>query len=72
MTEDPHHTFAFAVGQWVKDLSLDYVPTIELHWCTGLESWSGECGGLVRVDPAHYNTAEEVDTFLGSLTDMPN
>ncbi len=28
-------------------------------------------GGLVRVGLAHYNTAEEVDTLLGVLADMP-
>jgi selenocysteine lyase/cysteine desulfurase len=65
-TEDHHPAFAFAVGRLVKDLSLDCVLTLELHWCTGLGSWSRECGGLVRVDPAHYNTAEEVNTFLGA------
>jgi cysteine desulfurase family protein (TIGR01976 family) len=30
-----------------------------------------EHGGLVRVGLAHYNTAEEVDTLLGVLADMP-
>jgi cysteine desulfurase family protein (TIGR01976 family) len=30
-----------------------------------------EQGGLVRVGLAHYNTAEEVDTLLGVLADMP-
>jgi cysteine desulfurase family protein (TIGR01976 family) len=30
-----------------------------------------ERGGLVRVGLAHYNTAEEVDTLLGILADMP-
>ncbi|MEE8389466.1 MAG: cysteine desulfurase-like protein [Anaerolineae bacterium] len=30
-----------------------------------------ESGGLVRVGLAHYNTAEEVDTLLGILADMP-
>jgi len=30
-----------------------------------------EHGGLLRVGLAHYNTAEEVDTFLGVLADMP-
>jgi cysteine desulfurase family protein (TIGR01976 family) len=33
----------------------------------GLESQ----GGLLRVGLAHYNTAEEVDTLLGVLADMP-
>ncbi len=33
----------------------------------GLESR----GGLLRVGLAHYNTAEEVDTLLGVLADMP-
>jgi selenocysteine lyase/cysteine desulfurase len=28
-------------------------------------------GGLLRVGLAHYNTAEEVDTLLGVLADMP-
>ncbi|MCP4538663.1 MAG: cysteine desulfurase-like protein [Chloroflexi bacterium] len=28
-------------------------------------------GGLVRVGLAHYNTAEEIDTLLGVLADMP-
>ena len=28
-------------------------------------------GGLVRIGLAHYNTAEEVDTLLGVLADMP-
>jgi cysteine desulfurase family protein (TIGR01976 family) len=28
-------------------------------------------GGLLRVGLAHYNTAEEVDTLLGVLEDMP-
>ena len=28
-------------------------------------------GGLLRVGLAHYNTAEEVDTLLGILADMP-
>lgn len=28
-------------------------------------------GGLVRVGLAHYNTAEEVETLLGVLADMP-
>jgi selenocysteine lyase/cysteine desulfurase len=28
-------------------------------------------GGVVRVGLAHYNTAEEVDTLLGILADMP-
>jgi cysteine desulfurase family protein (TIGR01976 family) len=28
-------------------------------------------GGIVRVGLAHYNTAEEVDTLLGVLADMP-
>jgi selenocysteine lyase/cysteine desulfurase len=28
-------------------------------------------GGLLRVGLAHYNTAEEVDTFLGVLSDLP-
>ena len=35
----------------------------------GIESPS--LGGLVRVGVAHYNTAEEVDTLLGVLADMP-
>jgi cysteine desulfurase family protein (TIGR01976 family) len=30
-----------------------------------------EHGGLVRVGLAHYSTAEEVDTLLGVLADMP-
>jgi cysteine desulfurase family protein (TIGR01976 family) len=30
-----------------------------------------EQGGLVRVGVVHYNTAEEVDTLLGMLADMP-
>jgi cysteine desulfurase family protein (TIGR01976 family) len=30
-----------------------------------------EYGGLVRVGLVHYNTAEEVDTLLGVLSDMP-
>jgi len=30
-----------------------------------------EHGGLVRVGLAHYNTAEEIDTLLGVLADMP-
>jgi selenocysteine lyase/cysteine desulfurase len=30
-----------------------------------------EHGGLVRVGVVHYNTAEEVDTLLGVLADMP-
>ena len=30
-----------------------------------------ESGGLLRVGLAHYNTAEEVDTLLGILADMP-
>jgi cysteine desulfurase family protein (TIGR01976 family) len=33
----------------------------------GLESQ----GGLLRIGLAHYNTAEEVDTLLGVLDDMP-
>ena len=28
-------------------------------------------GGLLRVGLAHYNTAEEVDTLLGVLSDLP-
>jgi len=28
-------------------------------------------GGLLRIGLAHYNTAEEVDTLLGVLADMP-
>jgi len=28
-------------------------------------------GGLVRVGLAHYNTAEEVDTLIGMVADMP-
>jgi selenocysteine lyase/cysteine desulfurase len=28
-------------------------------------------GGLLRVGLAHYNTAEEVETLLGVLEDMP-
>ncbi len=30
-----------------------------------------EQGGLLRVGLAHYNTAQEVDTLLGVLADMP-
>jgi cysteine desulfurase family protein (TIGR01976 family) len=30
-----------------------------------------DLGGLLRVGLAHYNTAEEVDTLLGVLADMP-
>ncbi len=30
-----------------------------------------DSGGLVRIWLAHYNTAEEVDTLLGVLADMP-
>ena len=30
-----------------------------------------DLGGLLRVGLAHYNTAEEVDTLLGALADMP-
>jgi cysteine desulfurase family protein (TIGR01976 family) len=30
-----------------------------------------EHGGLLRVGPVHYNTAEEVDYLLGVLGDMP-
>jgi len=30
-----------------------------------------ERGGLLRVGLAHYNTAQEVDTLLGVLADMP-
>jgi len=30
-----------------------------------------EHGGMVRVGLVHYNTEEEVDLFLGVLSDMP-
>lgn len=30
-----------------------------------------DSGGLLRIGLAHYNTAEEVDTLLGVLADMP-
>jgi cysteine desulfurase family protein (TIGR01976 family) len=30
-----------------------------------------EHGGMVRIGPVHYNTAEEVDFLLGILADMP-
>jgi cysteine desulfurase family protein (TIGR01976 family) len=30
-----------------------------------------ERGGLLRVGLAHYNTAQEIDVFLGVLADMP-
>ena len=35
--------------------------------CLGLE----ESGGMLRVGLAHYNTAQEVNTLLGVLDDMP-
>jgi selenocysteine lyase/cysteine desulfurase len=28
-------------------------------------------GGLLRIGLVHYNTAEEVDTLLGVLADLP-
>jgi cysteine desulfurase family protein (TIGR01976 family) len=42
-------------------------------YALAVTNWLGveDKGGLVRVGLAHYNTADEVDTLLGLLADMP-
>ncbi len=42
-------------------------------YALAVTDWLGieDKGGLVRIGLAHYNTADEVDTLLGLLSDMP-